>query len=82
MQETEAAVKGKKSNQGGLKRRFNEIALIARDPILMTALIFSFIFLIVFVFFMRHSPGVRPFHGRKYTKECTRRSNRPCQIAP
>ena len=51
MQETETAVKGKKSNQGGLKRRFNEIALIARDPILMTALIFSFIFLIVFVFY-------------------------------
>ena len=35
------------------------------------------VILIVFVFFMRHSPGVRPFHGRKYTKECTRRSNRP-----
>ena len=51
MQETEAAVKGKKANKGGLKQRINEIALIARDPILMTALIFSVIFLIVFVFY-------------------------------
>lgn len=51
MENTETINPKGKTKEGGLKRRFNEFALISRDPILMTALIFSFIFLIVFVFY-------------------------------
>ena len=41
----------KKKRSSGIIRQIREIGLIARDPILMIALIFSFIFLIIFIFY-------------------------------
>ena len=65
MQETEAVTKKKEVKKGGLKNRISEFALISRDPILMTALIFSFLFLIVFVFYPIIRTCIRGF----YTKD-------------
>lgn len=45
------SVPKKNSFFDGIVRRFKEIAMIARDPILMIALLFSFIFLILFIFY-------------------------------
>lgn len=65
MENSETIKSKPKTKQNGLKRRFSEIALISRDPILMTALIFSFIFLIVFVFYPIIRTCIRGF----YTKD-------------
>ena len=51
----------KKSKFEGFIRRIREIGLIARDPILMIALIFSFIFLIIFIFYPILRTVVRGF---------------------
>ncbi len=51
----------KKSKLEGFNRRIHEIGLISRDPILMIALIFSFIFLIIFIFYPIMRTIVRGF---------------------
>ncbi len=51
----------KHSKSGNLIHRIREISLIARDPILMIALIFSFIFLIIFIFYPIMRTVIRGF---------------------